>query len=510
MRQHARKDSFNVASELLDQNAVQRGDKTALYFGSEKITYATVLENVNRFANILSELNIKPTERVLIHLPDSPAFVYAFLGSIKYGAWPVPVNTMLEKKDYEYLLADSEARVLVTEKASAAACAKTSHLCYRLFSDDGLDAWLSRVSRDADTHPAREDDIAFWLYSSGSTGRPKGTPHKHMDMLFTAESYGRHIVRITEDDIVFSVSRLFFAYGLGNSLSLPFRHGASTVLLSSPPSPENVMDVLAHYQPTLFFGVPTQYNSLLKRMNGTRFPSIRACASAGEALPPEVFRKWKEKTGLPILDGIGSTEALHIFISNRGEEFREGTSGKLVPGFEAKIVDASGDEVPAGETGHLLIRGRSLTPGYWNRPQENAEKIDANGWFHTGDMYSQEDGFFTYQGRGDDMLKVGGIWVSPVEIENVLMEHGAVHECAVVGHEIEGLIKPFAYVVPESEAAPTEKDRAELGDRLLQYAGSRLPRFKCPWGVIFPEELPKTATGKIQRFKLRALERRAA
>lgn len=174
------------------------------------------------------------------------------------------------------------------------------------------------------------------------------------------------------------------------------------------------------------------------------------------------------------------------------------------------IVDASGDEVPAGETGHLLIRGRSLTPGYWNRPQENAEKIDANGWFHTGDMYSQEDGFFTYQGRGDDMLKVGGIWVSPVEIENVLMEHGAVHECAVVGHEIEGLIKPFAYVVPESEAAPTEKDRAELGDRLLQHAGSRLPRFKCPWGVIFPEELPKTATGKIQRFKLRALERRVA
>ena len=374
----------------------------------------------------------------------------------------------------------------------------------------GLPSRLSTSSNQADTYPSREDDIAFWLYSSGSTGRPKGTPHKHIDMLFTADTYGKHIAKITEKDTVFSVSKLFFAYGLGNSLSLPFRYGASSVLLSAPPSPENILDVITKYRPTLFFGVPTQYNSLMKKMNGTRFPSIRACASAGEALPPEVLRRWKEKTGLDILDGIGSTEALHIFISNRQDDVKAGTSGKLVPGFEAKIVDTDGIPVPEGETGHLLIRGRSLTPGYWNRPEENAAKIDDQGWFRTGDMYSCWEGYYTYQGRGDDMLKVGGIWVSPVEIENVLMSHEAVDECAVVGREMEGLVKPFAYVKAESKYAATKQD-GELSRSLLEYARERLPKFKCPWGVFFPDELPKTATGKIQRFKLRTdMKQRAA
>ncbi len=510
MNQSATKDTFNIAAELLHHNADQRGDKVALHCGSEKITYAAVLENVNRFANILAELNVKPTDRVMIHLPDSPAFVYAFLGSIKYGAWPVPINTMLGKGDYEYLLDDSEARVLVTEKKSKAAQAKTRHLCYRIFSDDGFDDWLARSSEQADTHPAHEDDIAFWLYSSGSTGKPKGTPHKHIDMFFTAKAYGQHIAKITENDTVFSVSKLFFAYGLGNSLSLPFSHGASSVLLSEPPSPERIMNIISNYQPTLFFGVPTQYNSLLKKMNGTRFPSIRACASAGEALPPEVFQRWKEKTGLNILDGIGSTEALHIFISNRQDDVKEGCSGKLVPGFEAKIVDNAGNPVPDGETGQLLIRGQSLTPGYWNRPEENLSKMAADGWFRTGDMYNRSEGYFTYQGRGDDMLKVGGIWVSPVEIENVLMAHEAVNECAVVGHEIEGLVKPFAYVSPEKAYAATEKERIGLSKAILEYAADRLPKFKCPWQVLFTDELPKTATGKIQRFKLRGGMKRAA
>ncbi len=509
MNQSAKNDSFNIAAELLNENAARRGDKVALYCGEEKVTYRQVLQNVNRFANILSELHVKPTERVMIHLPDSPHFVYAFLGSIKYGAWPVPVNTMLGKKDYEYLLNNSEARVLVTQKNSEAALAKTSRFCYRIFSDDGLDAWLSYSSDSAKTHPAKEDDIAFWLYSSGSTGRPKGTPHKHIDMLFTADAYARHIAKITDEDLVFSVSKLFFAYGLGNSLSLPFRHGASTVLLSELPTPDRVMRVIVNKKPTLFFGVPTQYNSILKRMNGTRFPSIRICASAGEALPPEVFRRWKKQTGLEILDGIGSTEALHIFMSNRENDVREGTSGKVVPGFEAKIVDPSGNTLPEGETGHLLIRGRSLTTGYWNRPEENALKFNREGWFRTGDMYSCVEGYYTYQGRGDDMLKVGGIWVSPVEIENVLMEHDAVSECAVVGHEIEGLTKPFAYVSPEEKYA-SKKETAELGRLLLDYAATRLPRFKCPWQVFFADELPKTATGKIQRFKLRGPLKQAA
>lgn len=292
-------------------------------------------------------------------------------------------------------------------------------------------------------------------------------------------------------------------------MAFPFRHGASTVLLSDPPSPDRVMNVILEQKPTLFFGVPTQYNFLLKRMNGTRFPSLRMCASAGEALPPEVFSKWREKTGLEILDGIGSTEALHIFMSNREDDVKEGSSGTLVPGFEARIVDSLGELVPDGKTGHLLIRGRRLTMGYWNRPEENASKFDSKGWFRIGDMYSCSEGYYTYQGRGDDMLKVGGIWVSPVEIENVLMEHDAVNECAVVGQEIEGLIKPFAYVSPEKKCA-SDKERSELSHLLLEYAATRLPKFKCPWQVFFTDELPKTATGKIQRFKLRGPLKRAA
>lgn len=510
MKQTVTKDTFNVASQLIDQNAIIRSEKIAIHCGNEKITYGELSDNVNKFVNVLSELGVKPTERVMIHLPDSPMFVYAFLGSIKHGAWPVPVNTMLEEKDYEYLLMDSEARVLVTEKTSNAARAKTDHLCYRLYADNGLRSYLANAPREAEAHPASEDDIAFWLYSSGSTGRPKGTPHKHIDMIFTADAYGRHVLNITEDDTVFSVSKLFFAYGLGNSLSFPFRHGASTILLSDRPSPENVMDTLVTHQPTIFFGVPTQYNSVLKKMSASRFETLRLCASAGEALPPEVFRKWKEKTGLAILDGIGSTEALHVFISNRPDDVKEGTSGRLVPGYEAKIVDDDDNEVAPGESGHLLIRGRSITPGYWNRPEENEKKIDDKGWFRTGDMYSEVDGYFTYQGRGDDMLKVGGIWVSPVEIENVLIEHESVHECAVVGQEIEGLIKPFAHVVTEEKSALNEEDKVKLRKELLEYSSGRLPKFKCPWDVILVDELPKTATGKIQRFKLRTVQKKVA
>ncbi|WP_028322335.1 benzoate-CoA ligase family protein [Desulfatiglans anilini] len=510
MNEQIRQDTFNIASRLLDENAAERGDKVAIYCGEETVTYRDVLKNVNRFANVLKKLNVKPTERVMIHLPDSPMFIYAFLGSIKHGAWPVAVNTMLGMADYEYLLENSEARVLVTEKTSKAACAGTRHLCYRLFADDGLDEWLSEASDEAEAHPAHEDDIAFWLYSSGSTGRPKGTPHKHIDLLFIANAYGRNVLHITEEDKLFSVSKLFFAYGLGNSLAIPFRYGAPVVLLSDRPSPDNVLQIIQEQQPTIFFGVPTQYNSLLKKIDQIRFESIRLCASAGEALPPEVLRKWREKTGLTILDGIGSTEAMHIFISNLQDDVLEGTSGRLVPGFQAKIVDLSGKEVPQGVPGHLLIRGRSITPGYWKRPEENAEKMLEGGWFRTGDIYSQVGGYFTYQGRGDDMLKVGGIWVSPVEIENVLMEHKAVHECAVVGQEIEGLIKPFAYVILEPQYTGADTDKPRLSRELLDYAAGRLPRFKCPWDIMLPDELPKTATGKIQRFKLRMPERQAA
>jgi benzoate-CoA ligase len=495
---------FNVASELLEENASVRGDKVAILCGEERVTYKELLENVNRFANILEGLKVPPAQRVLIALPDSPFWLYAFLGSIKYGAWPVPVNTMLKEEDYRYMLEDSEARVLVTTKDHKSAGVKMVPFHYTLLADNGIDSLMSHVPPQAKAYPAHKDDIAFWLYSSGSTGRPKGIPHRHVDMIHSADNYAKKVIGMEERDVCFSVSKLFFAYGLGNGLAFPLRCGASVVQLSAPPSPGAVVATVARYRPTLFFGVPTQYNSVLKRPETDEaFASVRMCMSAGEALPPEIFNKWRALTGLEILDGIGSTEALHIFISNRAGGVRPGTSGCVVPGYEAKIVDENGVEVPPGEPGNLIIRGESVTRGYWNRPEENAEKILPGGWFKTGDVYARKDGYFSYAGRGDDMLKVGGIWVSPVEIENVLMEHEAVNEAAVVGREVEGLVKPFGYVTLNEGFKEQDRDW-EPGEELIQFVSRRLPRFKWLREVQVLDELPKTSTGKIQRFKLRA------
>ncbi len=493
-------EKMNLADALLGSHARERGDKVAIFCGEERVTYGQLAANVNRFANVLKEMGVKPTERVMIQLQDSPLFVYAFLGSVKCGAWPVPVNTMLGEEDYRYLLTDSEARVLVTTEDSLAAGIETEHLQQKIFADSRFEAVLASASSDCESHQALPDDMAFWLYSSGSTGRPKPTPHKQRSMLYTSDTYAKHVLGLTEEDICFSVSRLFFAYGLGNSLSFPIRFGASAVLLSSPPSPEKVLETLVTYRPTVFFGVPTMYNSLLKKMNSWEVPGLRMCLSAGEALPPEIYKQWKNKTGLDIVDGIGSTEALHIFISNRPGAVKEGASGSVVPGYEAKVVNEEGTEVETGETGHLIIRGESLTPGYWNRPEQNQEKILADGWFRTGDMYSRDNGHFIYQGRNDDMLKVGGIWVSPIEIEYVLLEHPAVSECAIVGREVEGLIKPFAYVVLHENGSSSNEN---LASELREFLAARLPKFKRPWGIHFSDDLPKTATGKIQRFKLR-------
>jgi benzoate-CoA ligase family protein len=491
---------INLAHELIGNNPTQRGNKTAIYCGDTAISYAELKDNICKFANVLVSMGVKPTERVMIQMPDSPMFVYAFLGSVMCGAWPVPINTMLGEDDYSYLLQDSEARVLVTTEESKAAGVTTQHLCEKIFPDDCFEERFAAASTEADPYLVNADDIAFWLYSSGSTGRPKPTPHKQGSMLFTADTYAKQVLKICEEDLCFSVSKLFFAYGLGNSLTFPIRFGASAILLSEPPSPERVLDVLLRHQPNVFFGVPTMYNSLLKKMTGEKFTGLRLCVSAGEALPPEIYRQWKARTGTEIVDGIGSTEALHIFISNRPGQVQEGTSGSLVPGYEAMIVNDNGIEVPGGETGHLLIRGESITPGYWNRPEQNQERVLENGWFKTGDMYSRTNGCFTYQGRGDDMLKVGGIWVSPMEIEYMLIEHEAVNECAVVGHEVEGLVKPFAYVVMHQQS---RDDEEQLRRQLLQFVAERLPRFKRPWDIRFLGELPKTATGKVQRFKLR-------
>ncbi len=501
------KKRFNIASELLDENAALRGKKIAIFSGKERVTYRLVLENVNRFANVLKTLGVKPMERVMVALSDSPMFVYAFLGSIRHGAWPVPVNNMLEESDYAYLLENSEARVLVTEKASKAARTRSTGFCYKLFADDGLGLLMYDAAAHGETYPSRESDIAFWLYSTGCTGKPKGVPHRHIDMIHSADNYAKKVLRIGESDILFSASKLHFAYGLGNGLYFPFRCGASTVLDPSAPSPGNMLRTVSACKPTVFFGVPAHYNSILKSDNvKSAFKSVRACISAGEALPPGIFYRWKEATGLEIVDGIGSTEALHIFISNMPGNVKPGTSGRVVPGYEAKVVDDPGRELPPGKTGHLVVRGESVTKGYWNKPEESKEQVLPGGWFKTGDMYTQEDGYFTCRGRGDDMLMVGNAWVSPMEIENVLLEHEAVHEAAVVGCFVDGLSEPFGYVSLNEDYRDRQDE--DLSRELLQFVSKRLPESKWLRGVRFMDELPKTPTGKIQRFKLKDEQRK--
>jgi len=347
-----------------------------------------------------------------------------------------------------------------------------------------------------------KNDIALWLYSSGSTGRPKGTVHLHHDILTTTDLYARQVLGIDENSICFSASKLFFAYGLGNSLTFPLRHGGATVLFPDRPDPESVFEVIEKYRPTHFFGVPTLFASMLASKGAGKrdLTSLRTVISAGEALQPAIFHKWKETYSQEIVEGIGSTELLHIFISNRPGKVRPGSTGKIVPGYEARIVDDAGKDLPGGTTGNLLVKGESMAVLYWGRHKKSA-KVMLGDWLATGDMYSRdEEGYYYYQGRSDDMLKVGGIWVSPVEVENAIMELPEVLECAVVGRpDDDGLVKPKAFVVLKAGFQPSEA----LTQQIQEHVKKTTSKYKYPRWVEYLSELPKTATGKIQRFRLR-------
>jgi benzoate-CoA ligase family protein len=363
---------------------------------------------------------------------------------------------------------------------------------------------VQQASTELEDSYTTKDDPAFWLYSSGSTGDPKGVVHLQHDMEFSYESYAKKVLKITEDDITFSASKLFFAYGLGNGLHFPIGAGASTVLLPDRPLPDIVFKTIEKFKPTIFFGVPTLYGAMINHVEtaGEMYDlsSVRICVSAGEALPAKYIKKWRELFNVDILDGIGSTEALHIFLSNNIGDIREGSSGKIVPGYEAKIVNENGVEVSANEPGDLLIKGDSIADSYWNLHEENKKKFHGE-WLYTGDKYyKDEDGYYWYCGRTDDMIKVGGIWVSPVEIENALLMHESVLEAAVVGEEdSNNLVKPKAYIKLRENIAPNEETKEEL----KQYVKQNLAPFKYPRLIEFIDDLPKTATGKIQRFKLR-------
>jgi len=497
-------DRFNVAVPFIDRHLDEgRGAKAAIHTAHETVTYAELAERVNRAGNALLALGLKPGDRLMMVVKDCPAFFYLFWGAIKAGIVPVPPNTLLRAPDYAYMFEDSGCKLVVYSGEFAGEIEPAlKQVPVKALTVDAFLAEMAKASPALEARLAAPDDDCFWLYSSGSTGRPKGAVHAQRDMVVTSELYGVRVLEVTENDINYSAAKLFFAYGMGNGMTFPLWTGGTAILDDRRPTPDITFENIEQFKPTLYYGVPTLYAAQLAALETKPrdLSSLRACVSAGEALPADMFRRWQEKTGTVILDGIGSTEALHIFIGNRLDDYRPGTSGKPVPGYEVRILDENGTPVPKGESGRLWIRADSAAKYYWNKPEKTAETM-IGGWLNTGDTYREDpDGYLIYDGRSDDMLKVGGIWCSPVEIENCLIGHPAVLEAAVVGHaDADALIKPKAIVVLKQAGG----GGAALTDELMALCKKTLAPYKYPRWVEYVPELPKTATGKIQRFKLR-------
>jgi benzoate-CoA ligase len=506
-------DTFNVATAYVDANIeAGRGGQTAFFCQEHQITYQEVFAHVNRTGNVLRDLGVDLEQRVALLLLDGPEFVYSFFGAIKIGAVAVPMNTLLRPADYRYLLQDSRARVVIVSAPLLSQIAAIRHelpmLRHIIVVGEGREygnfhQLVAAASDTLEPAPTHKDDMAFWLYSSGSTGFPKGAVHLHHDMLYVSDLFGTQFLQVTAADRMFSAAKLFFAYGLGNNMYIPMRVGASAVLLPDRPTPEAVFATISRYQPTIFYGVPTLYAQMLQLDHAAAqydLSSLRLCLSAGESLPPELYRRWKERFGLEICDVIGSTEALHVFIGNVPGKIRPGSTGRIVPGFAAKVVDEDGQEVAPNTVGTLLVKGDSTAPFYWNKHRKSQQTM-LGEWLNTGDQFHcDDDGYYWFSGRADDMLKVGGIWVSPVEVENTLMEHPAVLETAVIGAmDHDELVKPKAYVLLQQGQQPSPRLAAEL----QEFVKNKIAPYKYPRWIEFVDELPKTATGKIQRFKLR-------
>ncbi|CAN5714800.1 benzoate-CoA ligase family protein [soil metagenome] len=503
---------YNAAHDLLARNA-SRGNKTAFIdaVSGESLTYAQLADHAQRFASALRAQGFAPESRIMLCMLDTLEWPVVFLGCILAGVVPVAANTLLTTRDFDFMLRDSRAQGLVVSRPLLAAfdslIGNISSLKTVIIA--GVDQhephqtvahMVQSGSPEFTSEDTCADDACFWLYSSGSTGTPKGTVHLHSHLIQTAELYGRAVLGIKESDVVFSAAKLFFAYGLGNGLTFPMSVGATAVLLPSRPTPGDVFGILRKHQPTIFYGVPTLYAALMAdpaRPEKSEL-KLRMCTSAGEALPAEIGRKWTAEYGCEILDGIGSTEMLHIFLSNRPGDVRYGTTGKAVPGYALRLVADDGSECGDGDIGELQISGPTSALMYWNN-RAKTKTTFAGDWTRSGDKYTRDaDGYYTYGGRTDDMLKVGGIYVSPFEVEASLMTHPAVLEAAVIGvADADELVKPKAFVVLKSGEAVSE-------DGLKAHVKSQLAPYKYPRWIDFVPELPKTATGKIQRFKLRA------
>ncbi len=507
---------FNIAEYFLDRPAREHPQRLAIRGDGAVVRYGELAGWANRFGSALRTAGCQPGDRVLIVLPDSAEFVAAFFGTVKVGAIAVPVNPFTRAGDYAYCLSDCAPRVAVVhavaleEFQSALQAAPPERLVLVGAPQPAgyggpavtWEKWLGEASELLETHRTAATDPAFFLYTSGSSGTPKAAIHQHKDMLVTTESFARGVLGLQADDITFSVSKLFFAYGLGNGMYFPFAVGAQTVYLAARPQPELVLELVARHRPTVFFSVPTFYAALLRAVQaGARadFSSVRMAVSAGEALPAELFEHFQRQFGLEILDGIGSTELLHMFIANRPGAARPGTCGIPVPNYEARIVDEAGRDVRPGEIGSLWVRGASAFAGYWNKPELTA-RTRVGDWVITGDkFFCDADGYYHYCGRTDDMMKVSGMWVAPAEVENALLGHPDVAEAAVVGKNEHGLTQPVAFVVLRAGVAPSRA----LPQQLQAFVRARLASYKVPQQIHFVTELPKTATGKIQRYRLR-------
>jgi benzoate-CoA ligase len=497
------------ASLILDDNLeAGRAHKVAIRtIDGEEITYGRLAAQAARVGHMLLSLGVQREQRVLMVMDDTPAFPACFLGAMRIGAVPVPVNPLDRLDHFRHYFTDSSARVAIADASLMPAIVEArgkgdALLVVANGEAEGaiqLDEAMAGEAGELDPYDTHRDDPAFWLYSSGSTGLPKGVVHLHHDIAYTCDTYAHEILQITEADVTYSTTKLFHAYGLGNGLSFPYSVGATTVLSSGRSTPARALELVERFRPTLFFSVPALYRAMLNEAPAD-LSSVRMCISAAEPLHPSIVERWEERYAMPIVDGIGSTEMLHIYCSNRFGDVRRGTSGRPVSGYELKLLDLEGNPPPTGEPGQLFVKGDSCAAYYW-RQHEKTKRCMVGEWFATGDRYRvDEDGYYVYEGRMDDMLKVGGLWVSPTDMETTIMQHPGVREAVVIGVEVEEVSRIKAFVIPAGEAGDA------LADELRSWCKQRLRRYEYPHVVEFVDDFPRTVTGKVQRFKLRHRE----
>ena len=506
----------NVAVEYVDGAvAAGHGHRVAYIHDGRRLTYGDLQTQVNQVGNVLAGLGVEIEQRVAILLPNCPEFATSFFGAMKIGAVPTPMSYAVTPHEQAFLLADSRARAIVTTAAFWAPLrsrrAEWPFLRHVLIVGGGalppgerdLDALVNAASGTLTAAPTSAEDVAFWLHTSGSTGTPKWAIHLHRDMLYSEQLYAAPFVGLGPDDVLVCGSPCFHAYPLGFTTYFALKAGATVVLNTERSTPARMFELIRSHRATVFVGVPTLYAQMLQAATagqGADLSSVRVCLAAAEPLPADVYRRWRERFGVDILDGIGSTEALHIFISNRAGEVKAGSSGRAVPGYRVRLVDDHGVDVPTGDVGNLLISGGSVFAGYWRR-REVTSRVLQGEWYHTGDKYRQDtDGYYWYMGRADDLLRVSGHWVSPAEVEGALISHAAVLEAAVVGQQdADGLVKPKAFVVLRDGTPATES----LADELKAHVKTTIAPYQYPRWIEFRDALPKTATGKVQRYKLR-------